>query len=262
MTPGQSPMELGEAIAAAAAVMPDSHLGILADRIGNCVSPEQGWSVTREPPVREYMQQAASIVAAWNTQPEPLSGSALALALRAAMGTRSRLRAAQDVQLVWTGPDTAHVRTQLTSDVVIDVMSRAQKDLLLVSYANYPEPRVRSALVAAVDRGVNVSILAENAVAAEGQYEGPRDDPYEGLAVARYQWSPASRPRPNNRPAVMHAKLILADDHTVLISSANLTGRALDHNMEAGVLISGGPIPQTLYQHFRQLSYDGIIQKD
>lgn len=262
MTPSRPADELAEAIAVAVMMMPDSHIGILADRIGACTTPEQGWVVTRQPPVREYMEQATRIVSAWTTQPEPMSGSALALALRAAMDTRARLRAAQDVQLVWTGPDTAHVRTQLTSDVVVDVIGRAEKDLLLVSYANFPEPRIRSALLMALGRGVNVSILAENAEAAEGQYEGPKQDPYAGLPVARYQWSPESRPRPHNRPAVMHAKLILADDHTVLISSANLTGRALDHNMEAGVLISGGPIPQTLYQHFRQLGYDGIIQSD
>ena len=80
-----------------------------------------------------------------------------------------------------------------------------------------------------------------------------------GAEVVEAAIASAGDGQSSSRPNVI---LILADDHTVLISSANLTGRALDNNMEAGVLISGGPIPQTLYQHFRQLSYDGIIQKD
>ena len=261
MTPEKTTADLVAAIATAATVMPDSHLGILADRISACERPDQGWAVVREPPVREYISQATSIVAAWSGQPEPVTGQALALAIRSATVTRARLREAQDVHLVWTGPDTPHVRTQLTSDVVVGVINSAQRDLLLVSFANYPEPRISGALATALDRGVNVSILAENEAAAEGQYKGSVGDPYAGLELARYEWAPESRPRRNDRPAVMHAKLILADDHTVLISSANLTGRALDLNMEAGVLINGGPIPTTLYQHFRQLSYDGIIQK-
>jgi phosphatidylserine/phosphatidylglycerophosphate/cardiolipin synthase-like enzyme len=37
------------------------------------------------------------------------------------------------------------------------------------------------------------------------------------------------------------------------ITSANLTGHAMEQNMEAGLLISGGHIPQTLEEHLRAL---------
>lgn len=57
----------------------------------------------------------------------------------------------------------------------------------------------------------------------------------------------------------MHAKLVLADNHTAFITSANLTGRALDRNIEAGILITGGPIPETPYRHFRDLAYTGVV---
>jgi phosphatidylserine/phosphatidylglycerophosphate/cardiolipin synthase-like enzyme len=35
-----------------------------------------------------------------------------------------------------------------------------------------------------------------------------------------------------------------ADDHTALVTSANLTGHALTQNMELGFLVRGGSIPK------------------
>lgn len=250
---------LPDAIAAAATVMPDSHLKILADRITECATPAQAWAITREPPVREYQYNATAIVNAWQQTPHR-NGETIALAIRAATATRDRHRTQQHIQLVWTGPDTPHIHAEPTSDIVIKVINSAHRDLLLVSFANYPEPRITAALTDALDRNVNISALTENENAAEGQYKGPHQDPFANLNIARYEWATEQRPRHNNRPAVMHAKLILADDHTAFITSANLTGRALDHNMEAGILVTGGPIPHTLYQHFRQLTYLGIIK--
>lgn len=251
---------LPEAIAAAVTVMPDNHLAVLADRIAQCASPQQAWAVTREPPVREYQANATAIIGAWQQTPH-LTGESVALAIRSATATIQTQRAQQNVQLVWTGPDTAHVRAEPTSDVVIRVINSAKKSLLLVSFANYPEPRIAAALKAALARKVIVSALTENEKAAEGQYKGPDQDPFSALDIHRYEWAPDHRPRHNDRPAVMHTKLILADDHTVFITSANLTGRALDHNMEAGVLVTGGIIPKTLFQHFQDLTYADIVKE-
>ena len=38
-------------------------------------------------------------------------------------------------------------------------------------------------------------------------------------------------------------KVAVADGNTCFITSANLTGYAMERNMEAGVLISGGTFP-------------------
>ncbi|MFN8105307.1 MAG: phospholipase D-like domain-containing protein [Acidimicrobiia bacterium] len=41
----------------------------------------------------------------------------------------------------------------------------------------------------------------------------------------------------------LHAKCAVADDHTALVTSANLTGAGLEHNMELGLLVRGGGVP-------------------
>lgn len=57
----------------------------------------------------------------------------------------------------------------------------------------------------------------------------------------------------------MHAKVIVADGHTCFITSANLTGFAMERNIEAGVLITGGGIPEALSEHLHSLINTNII---
>jgi cardiolipin synthase len=47
----------------------------------------------------------------------------------------------------------------------------------------------------------------------------------------------------------MHAKVLVVDRQTALVGSANLTGYGLERNLEAGVLIRGGPVPSLLAEH-------------
>jgi phosphatidylserine/phosphatidylglycerophosphate/cardiolipin synthase-like enzyme len=47
----------------------------------------------------------------------------------------------------------------------------------------------------------------------------------------------------------MHAKVLVVDRKTALVGSANLTGYGLERNLEAGMLIRGGPVPALLAEH-------------
>ncbi|WP_223228017.1 phospholipase D-like domain-containing protein [Lutimaribacter pacificus] len=51
----------------------------------------------------------------------------------------------------------------------------------------------------------------------------------------------------------VHAKITLADDDTIFITSANFTGHAMEKNLEAGVLIKGGETPQDISRHLKGL---------
>ena len=51
----------------------------------------------------------------------------------------------------------------------------------------------------------------------------------------------------------VHAKVAVADGQVCFITSANLTGHAMEKNMEAGVLITGGTIPRLLNDHLKSL---------
>jgi len=57
----------------------------------------------------------------------------------------------------------------------------------------------------------------------------------------------------------VHAKVAVADESLCFVSSANLTGHAMEKNMEAGVLIKGGAMPRNLQRHLEALVTTHVI---
>jgi phosphatidylserine/phosphatidylglycerophosphate/cardiolipin synthase-like enzyme len=51
----------------------------------------------------------------------------------------------------------------------------------------------------------------------------------------------------------VHAKVAVADKSACFITSANLTGYAMEKNMELGLLINGGAIPGLISDHLKAL---------
>jgi hypothetical protein len=75
-------------------------------------------------------------------------------------------------------------------------------------------------------------------------------------------WPPEQRERDERgRPGVLHAKCAIADAHWLLLSSANVTARAMDVNMELGVLIEGGDLPRLVTAHFDALITEGVLER-
>ncbi|WP_265096924.1 phospholipase D-like domain-containing protein [Burkholderia cenocepacia] len=59
----------------------------------------------------------------------------------------------------------------------------------------------------------------------------------------------------------LHSKVAVADGNVCFITSANLTGHAMEQNMEAGVLISGGDIPKLVCDHLYALVDAKIVSR-
>lgn len=146
---------------------------------------------------------------------------------------------------VWTGPESNAGYGRLTLAVVADLIAEAQHQVLLVSYATMPVEGIRQALDDAVGRGVTVTLMLER------QQDNPKfhghGEPFPGLRGRRLTW-PASARSPG---AAMHAKVLVVDRRTALVGSANLTGYALERNLECGLLIRGGPVPELLVDHLQ-----------
>jgi phosphatidylserine/phosphatidylglycerophosphate/cardiolipin synthase-like enzyme len=159
------------------------------------------------------------------------------------IGRLGALEEQPDITPVWTGPKSALRHSRLTLAVVAELVDEAQREILLVSYATVPGKAVRDALAAAVARGVAVTLLLERRADNPG-FKG-RAEPFPGLAARRLHWPAAARPS----RASMHAKLLVVDRRTALVGSANLTGSALEDNLECGVLIRGGLVPDLLAKH-------------
>jgi len=77
-------------------------------------------------------------------------------------------------------------------------------------------------------------------------------------SAALYVWTDRPAPFAEGR---VHAKVAVADGNLAFLTSANLTGHALEKNMEAGIVISGGHIPTGLRAHLHALIDTKIISR-
>ena len=60
-------------------------------------------------------------------------------------------------------------------------------------------------------------------------------------------------------PRTLHAKFAVADGRCLLTTSANLTGNALERNMELGLLITGGEAPREVVRLVDDLIAQGDL---
>jgi len=88
-------------------------------------------------------------------------------------------------------------------------------------------------------RGVSISMLLESSQDHGGSISFDVIGKMRTLVPSAklYAWRERSAPFADGR---VHAKVAVADDDVCFITSANLTGHAMEQNMEAGVLLSGG----------------------
>ncbi|MGH3266428.1 MAG: DISARM system phospholipase D-like protein DrmC [Trebonia sp.] len=165
----------------------------------------------------------------------------------------SRARQHQTMSVVWTGPESGVSSSRLTAATVIELINAARSQILLVSYATRTEPSIAAALSAAAARGIEVTLLAERH--ADNPSYTAQGTPFPGLGALRLHWPARSRPP----GAALHAKIIVVDDQVALVGSANLTNRAMESNLECGILIRGGPQPLAIRDHITGLYAAGLL---
>lgn len=188
-------------------------------------------------------------------QIETCSPAFLAGALAGSAAALEHQHREQSIEVVWTGPESGVDTGRLTAAVVADLIDSARSELLLVSYATQSEPRIADALLASIDRGVDVTCLLErNADNAAFSGSGHA---FGGLGVRRLSWPMANRPA----GGALHAKVIVVDAEAALVGSANITGRAMESNLECGILIRGGPQPVAIREHIWNLVHRGVLEQ-
>ena len=176
-------------------------------------------------------------------------------ALAGAAAAVRRARRHQSIDVVWTGPESGVATSRLTAATVIDLVAEARREILLVSYATQTEPTLSAALADAADRGVEITLLTERH-ADNPAYSGS-GTPFPGIPAIRLHWPVSQRPR----GASLHAKIIVVDDEVALVTSANLTSRAMEANIECGILIRGGPQPRAVRDHLMELRALNILRR-
>jgi len=190
------------------------------------------------------------LVDAW--QSHPVSPDELASMLVAASHVFIKASSEQSTELVWTGPTTPFVSARRTEQALLQVINAATSTLFIMSFVAYDVSGIVKALNDASSRGVLISMLLESSQDHGGSITIDAIGKMKTLipAARLYAWRDKAEPFSEGR---VHAKVAVADTGTCFITSANLTGFAMEKNMEAGVLITGGRIPRLLDEHLRSL---------
>jgi cardiolipin synthase len=155
----------------------------------------------------------------------------------------------ETTELVWTGPDANLFPVRRSEQVLLDIINSAQETLFIVSFVLVNIPTVEDAIEKAVIRGVDVRMLLESEdKEASNIFLDTLNRLYVNIPnIKLYIWPRENRETTQGGFARVHAKCAVADKRLAFITSANLTAAALDRNIEMGVNIEGGSIPENIF---------------
>jgi phosphatidylserine/phosphatidylglycerophosphate/cardiolipin synthase-like enzyme len=190
------------------------------------------------------------LVEAWRAT--SVGSGELASMLLAASHAFENVSKHQSTELVWTGPTTPFVSARRTEQALLQVIGTAKQTLFVTSFVAYDVSTIVKALNDASARNVSISMLLESSQDHGGSMSFDVIGKMRTLVPTAklYAWRERVAQFADGR---VHAKVAVADGGVCFITSANLTGHAMEQNMEAGVLLTGGQIPKLLHDHLRAL---------
>lgn len=212
-------------------------------------------------PAAHYREHASRIALAWSRTPA-LAGTVIAAAMQAAVAAAEAVQAEHKVSLVWTGPSTKAVSLRSTRSVLSTIVANATESLFLVSFASHDVADLTAALASAIGRGVEVTLILETPDDPGGPLVIGPSHPFAPIKdTARfYRWPLEAREAFFATTARLHAKCVIADRSTALITSANLTSAGINDNIELGIFMEAGPLPSRLQEHLELLIDDGTLE--
>ena len=186
----------------------------------------------------------------------------MAAAMRSAVSTAAAARAEHQVSLVWTGPTTEAVGLRSTRSVLDTLVANATETLVLISFATFDVADLTEALASAIARGVEVTLILETPDDPGAPLVIDRAHPFAPIkdTASFYRWPLEAREAFFAATARLHAKCVIADQSSALITSANLTSAGINDNIELGVLIEAGPLPGRLHRHLGLLIEEGTLE--
>ena len=159
------------------------------------------------------------------------------------------------VELIWTGPSNSRPSLRRIDQTLYDLISEAQRRIILVTFAAHRVAHLCDHLKLAVDRGAELTLIVESEEESEGQLTLDAITAFKSLPIKKriYYWPLAQRERnAAGRPGKLHVKCAIVDD-AALVGSANLTDDAFNRNMELDVLVRDSEAVAILFGHFEEL---------
>ncbi len=188
----------------------------------------------------------------------------IALALRTALTATERTAArSPEIGVVWTGPDAEGPLVRPTAKVMAEMLREVKSggEVLLVGYS-----------ITAVDTTKQIFELLGEATARHAAVKVilHKDEEAKNRAQLLAGWD-VTRPKPTIytwepqgtelAPYIkMHAKVLVVDRMSVLVTSANLSHHGLAENIEVGLRVRG-PQASAIAERFQHLIAAGVLQE-
>ena len=155
------------------------------------------------------------------------------------------------------------IPVRYTEQVLCEVIGVAHSRLFIVSFVAYNVPAIIRALQDAAGRQVQINILLELPIGQGGRVTVDSFKMVKELIPSAnlYIWQAESSSTGIRAEGAVHAKCAVADGKTAFISSANLSEAAMERNMELGVLVKNGHLPDELHKHLDALVATGIVKR-
>lgn len=242
--------KLLDAVAAMVCLVSPAKVQAIASRIRRTDAVKAAGALSGAVSTPVAAEVVDQLIDAWRST--SVSAEELASMLLAAGHVFTKATNQQTTELVWTGPTTPFVSARRTEQALLQVINAAERTLFITSFVAYDVSSIVKALNTANDRGVVISMLLELSQNRGGSVSFDVIGKMRTLVPAArlYAWRDKAEPFSGG---CVHAKSAVSDRRMCFVTSANLTGHAMEKNMEAGVLISGGHIPEMLEDHLRSL---------
>lgn len=242
-------------------------LGI-AHTVGD--SERMDWQISRTRILQgilhpHYRDLVSEFIDCWQSCAADVSPQAVSLSLLTAACGEKGFRENRTAELVWTGPDIGIIPVRRTEQALLQLINSAVQRLLIVSYAVYNIPHICDALIKSAKRGVLITVVVETPDRIEGQNMYSTLKALGSSVIDRcqvYLWPPEKRERDDHgKLGTLHVKCAVADGQWLFLSSANLTEYAFTLNMELGLLINGGELPESVETQFQAMIQAGFLVK-
>lgn len=179
--------------------------------------------------------------------------------------TVDRVTATQNMpDMVWSGPPVQGLHARETRQVFDEILGNAKRSLWVSTYAFFDGPKAFEVLSKRMDAQPQLETKILMNIARKKGDSRSADELVVQFSDRfwKYDWPGSNRPQifydprslDENAPgAVLHAKAVVADEESVLVTSANLTEAAFDRNIELGLHLRDRALAKSITAHFRTL---------
>jgi hypothetical protein len=198
----------------------------------------------------------------------------IAMMLEAIAETRQRAANPQLLfELVLSGPEVPGVPTADTAATLQTLIENVETEILLVGYTVHNGKRLFKRLAERMESAPALRVVfcldiarkpADTSLASEIVRRFAREfvtKHWPGSRLPEVFYDPRALAKTWEERASLHAKCVIVDRRTAIVTSANFTEAAQRKNIEAGVLIRYEPFVTRLVNYFAALQSSGGLAR-